>query len=240
MILWSKRLLPAALLLLVVSGCNDVPIDTATFRSDTLTEPVFTGNKPGDTIVPTYSSVLPVINWRTLTLVYDREDRNSPGGSRKEALIVATSPETRVELKAAPGGIGESLMIDLTCVLPRRVRDSSVSPGSDLRTNLKQFDIVIPEIRVPGNPDGWKIPLENPPYESERPGASITLARPINGSYVFTTSQDKDSHGEFIVSKIDRRRRIIHAHVELRFRLKQGGPGSSRDLPLEMDLTLSY
>lgn len=230
--------IPAALLL-ALYGCNDVPLDTATFRSDTLSEPVFVGTEPTDTLPASFTATRPEITWRTMSLGYQREDPSNPGRPRRETISCSATEESIVELTnviTGPGQ-GEYLTLELTCVVPRRVRDSSVASGSDMRTYLKQFEIVIPRVRVPAGSGSWDVDLESAPYETEDPGASVLLARAINGRYHFSTG-DPGSKGEFRVKSIDRRRRVIFAHVELEFKLTQSGPG--RVLPLDMEMALSY
>jgi hypothetical protein len=234
------RTISAALLLLTLYGCNDVPLDTATFRSDTLAEPVFVGTVGGDTIRPSFTAALPEINWRTLSLTYLREDPLNPGRARRDTALCSADEQSVVELTTVSGGPfpGEYLTIDLRIDMPRRVRDSSVAAGSNMRTYLKELRIMVPPVRVSGNPFPWEFRLNSPPDESDKPGASITLARPINGSDMFKTGRG-DSHGELKIMRVDRRNRVMFVHVELEFKLISSGPGSKM-LPLDLDLALSY
>lgn len=237
----TVRLLPAALLLLAVAACNDVPLDTLTFRSDTLSQPVFVGTIPNDTVAITATSTLPDITWRSISLLFEHVDPLNPGRTRRSTIGLLADEGSTVELNTITGGpmAGEYLTVELTCTLPRRVRDSSVATGSDMRTYLQQFAIVIPSFRLPATTP-WDIELKSPPYEGERPGASITLARPLNGQDVFKTGRADESHGRFVVYRVDRLNRVMLAHVELAFKLSPSGPSPRRDLDLAMEMTLSY
>jgi hypothetical protein len=233
------------LLLLSLGGCNDVPLDIATYRTDTLAqiEPVLGGNKH-DTIPTPYSSKSQSdIDWKAVSFTWLRMD--SSGVPRRKRLdtvdFAADRAHARLRNVIIGGRPTEVMQIDLRCSLPEIVTATSTAEGSDLRTRLQTFILTVPQLPIidgAGGPFGWA-ELEAPIDDDDKGGASITATLPTVGTQTFETGRN-DSHGKIRVVRIDRRRQILYARVwDLAFRINDGS-GPKIWIPISMDLILKY
>lgn len=232
-------ILPLALLL-TVGACDDVPIDAATYFSDTLSEPLIVGT---DTLVPDFNSTRSGISWRLVWFEYLRKlEPNDPRRQRKDTIeFIAT--DATAELDTIPNGNRsiEVVRVSLLCRFPRRVRESSVADDTGEPTNLGQLEIEIPKIEIVRGKDfSEPLDLEGRPGNNEGK-AWAKLGTTMRGvDYPISTSPQNQprSEGQFTVKGIDRRHRLIFASATFNFKIEKYD--KVQRIPLSLDMTLSY
>src|SRR5687768_3115706 len=97
MVIGARALVPLILLfllLLMLAGCGDVPLDAVTAIRDTISEPV----QPGTDTVPTPNpNPTPTPAPSTVTLFFKGRSVPGPGGDRRGKLMFTVAPEITID-----------------------------------------------------------------------------------------------------------------------------------------------
>lgn len=231
-----QLILPLALLLMA-GACTDVPLDTATYFSDTLSVPLIDRN---DTIPARFESTLPVIPWKTIEFAYlSKTDAGDPRRQRMDTVrFVATEAKAEVNLVQDGNRQAEIASIDLHCRLPRRVRDLSIAEETGEPTRMAQLEISIPKVEIiPATSNSERVRIQSKPGNPGlKPSASITIEFRDDPPKTVQTGEQGD--GYFQIKHIDRRRRIMYATASLRFEII--ALGKPQRIPLFLEMAISY
>ena len=232
------------LLLLPFGGCSDVPLDIATYRTDTLalTGPGL-GGTVRDTVVSHPSSPQPS-DWRFLSLTWLRAEDSSGGIPRRphfETTGVGADPNSDVHLFTVieNGRPVEYAKINVRALFPSSISKTSVATfgtsGEARRISLKGFEVNVPAIRIPtiGPADGVRL-NSNIDDDDSKAGATISIPRILHTG----NSGSDNSDGTIRIVRIDRRNHVLLARLEAEFRTSDGSV--KMIIPIMMDMILSY